>query len=138
MMKSLAIATAAVAFGGAALLGPHAPAQAASPAVKSQEIVVAAAFGGHGKANRHHRPSRVQAVGVSRGAFIPHFFKKATAERKAISHWRSMVSRRYGTSYANWNRALDKSARCSRAGVTVTCRVSAVPRTPFQRFGSLN
>lgn len=139
MMKSLAIATAAVAFGGAALLGTYTPAQAASPAAKSQEIVVAAAFGGHGKASRHHRrASRVQAVGMSRGAFIPYFVKKASAQRKAISSWRSKVSRTYGSQFANWNRATAKSTTCSRAGIAVTCRVSAVPHTPFRRFGMLN
>lgn len=138
MMKSLAIATAAVAFGGAALLTPHTSAQAASPAAKSQEIVVAAAFGGHGKANRHRKPSRVQAVGISRGALVPYFLKKANAQRKAISSWRSKVSRTYGARYANWSRAVGKSTRCSRAGISVTCRVSAVPNTPFRRFGALN
>jgi len=139
MMKSLAIATAAVAFGGAALLGTYTPAQAASPAVKSGEIVVAAAFGGHGKVLKHHRkPSRVQAVGISRGAFLPYIFKKTAAQRKAISSWQSKVSRTYGSQYASWSRAIGKSTNCSRAGTAVTCRVSAVPSTPFRRFGMLN
>ena len=129
MMKSLAIATAAVALGGAALLGTYSPAQAASPVVNNHEIVLAAASGKYNNAHRHRRPSRVHALGMSRGVLVPYFVKKATAERKAISAWRAKVSRMYGSQYANWNRALGKSTTCSRAGAAVSCRVSAVPST---------
>lgn len=137
MMKSLAIATAAIAFSGAALLADAAPVQAAAPAAKNAEMTVAARFGRPGKVQRHRNPSRVQASAVARGALIPYFLKKATAQRKAISSWNVKVRRMYGAGYASWSRAKAKSTHCSRAGIAVSCRVSAIPSTPFRRFGML-
>lgn len=139
MMKSLAIATAAVAFSGAALLGTPTPAQAAAPSAKNAEIVVAAAFGGQNHAQRHRKPSRVHASGVARGGvLVPYFLKKAKAQQTAINNWNAKVRRTYGSQYANWNRATAKTTSCNRAGTAVSCRVSAVPSTPYRRFGMLN
>ncbi len=138
MMKSLAIATAAIAFSGAALLADSAPVQAATPTAKNTEITVAARFGGPGKVNRHRKPSRVQASAVSRGALLPYVIKKATAQRKAINNWNAKVRRMYGPQYASWSRAKAKSTTCNRVAKSVTCRVSAIPSTPFRRFGMLS
>jgi len=130
MMKSLAIATAAIAFSGAALLADTAPVQAATPAAKNAEISVAARF--------HRNPSRVQASAVTRGALLPYVIKKASAQRKAINNWNAKVWRMYGPQYASWSRAKAKSTTCNRVASAVTCRVSAVPNSSLRRYGMLN
>lgn len=136
MMKSLAIATAAIALGGTALL-VSVPAHAATDA-KSAGVIVEARFGGPVHA-KHRKPARVHASGVARGGvFVPYFVKKAKAQREAISNWSAKVRHVYGPRYASWTRAHAKSTSCSRAGAAVACRVSAVPSTPNWRFGMLD
>jgi hypothetical protein len=130
MMKSLAIATATIAFSGAVLLADSAPVQAATAAAKNAEISVAARI--------HRNPSRVQASAVSRGVLLPYVIKKATAQRKAINNWNAKVRRMYGPQYASWNRAKAKSTTCNRVASAVTCRVSAIPTSNFRRYGMLN
>ncbi|MCL4765897.1 MAG: hypothetical protein KJZ80_06690 [Hyphomicrobiaceae bacterium] len=137
MMKTLAIATAAIALGGTALLAT-APANAATTA-KSAGVIVEARLGGPAHIQRHRRTSRVHAAGVSRNrVLVPYFLEKAKAQRQAISNWSQKVSRMYGSQYASWARAQGKSTSCSRSIGTVSCRVSAVPSTPYRRFGMLN
>jgi len=138
MMRTLAIATAAIALSGAAFVATG-PATAATTSAKSSSIIVEARLGGHGHVQRHRKPARVQASGIARGGvFVPYFVKKAKAQQKAISNWRSKVTRMYGSQSANWNRAQAKSTSCSRTGAAVSCRVSAVPSTAYRRFGMLN
>ena len=137
MMKTLAIATAAIALSGAALLA-NGPANAATNAKSSSHIVEARA-GGPAHVQRHRKPARVHASGVARGGvLVPYVLKKAKAQRQAISNWNAKVRRTFGASYANWNRANAKSTNCSRVGAAVSCQVSAVPSTPYRRFGMLN
>ena len=137
MMKSLAIATAAIALGGSALLASM-PAEAAANA-KGSGIIVEARYGGPA-ANKHQRkPARVAATGTARGGvFVPYVLKKAKAQREAINNWSAKVKRTYGAQYASWSRANAKSTSCNRSGTAVTCRVSAVPNTPYRRYGMLN
>jgi hypothetical protein len=137
MMKTLAIATAAIALSGAALL-VNGPANAATNS-KSSSYIVEARAGGPAHVQRHRKPARVHASGVTRGGvLVPYVLMKAKAQRQAISNWNAKVRRTYGASYANWNRANAKSTNCNRVGATVSCRVSAVPSTPYRRFGMLN
>lgn len=135
MMKSLTIATAAIALGGAALFASM-PAQAAADA-KGSGVIIEARYGGPAHA-KHRKVSRVTASGVARGALVPYFLKKAKAQRDAINNWSAKVRRMYGAQYANWSRADAKSTTCNRAGTAVTCRVSAIPDSPYRRFGMLN
>ena len=133
MMKKLALAAAALALGGTALL-VSGPASAASPG-KGSGIIVEARYDGPGYAQRHRKPARVQASGISRGVLLPYAIKKARAQREAVSNWNAKVRSMYGARYANWNRASAKSTSCSRTGAAVSCRVSAVPNAP--RYGML-
>ncbi len=137
MMKTLAVATAAIALSSAALLATS-PANAAATA-RSSSHIVEARLGGPAHVQRHRRPARVHASAVVRnGVFVPYFVKKAKAQQQAISNWRLKVSRLYGSQSANWSRAQAKSTSCTRSGSAVSCRVSAVPSTPYRRFGMLN
>lgn len=137
MMKTLAIATAAIALGGTALLAT-APANAA-PTAKDAGIYVEARLGGPAKNQHYRKASRVHASGVSRNrVLVPYFLEKAKAQREAISNWSQKVSRMYGSQYASWSRAQGKTTSCTRSIGVVSCRVSAVPATPYRRFGMLN
>ena len=132
MMKTLTIAAAAVALGGTALLGTM-PAEAAT---KGSGVIIEAKYGG--PAYEHKKLSRVSATGVARGVLIPYVLKKAKAQREAINNWSAKVRRMYGPQYASWARADAKSTSCSRIGTAVTCRVSAIPDSPYRRYGALN
>ena len=137
MMKSLTIATAALVLGGTALFASM-PAEAAAN-TKGSGVIIEARLGGPGPAHvKNRKPSRVAATGVARGALLPYFLKKAQAQRKAINNWSAKVRLMYGSQYASWSRANAKSTSCNRLGSTVTCRVSAVPHSPYRRFGMLN
>lgn len=136
LLKSLAVAAAAVAFGGAALINT-APAGAATTA-KGSTHVAEARYGGPPEAQRHRRPSRVQASGVARGAIlVPYFVKKARAQREAIENWSSKVAGIYGSQYASWSQAQGKTTSCGRIAGGASCRVSAVPGRGYGRFGHL-
>jgi len=133
MMKSLTIATAAIALGGTALFASM-PAQAAA---KGSGVIIEAKYGAPSH-SKYKKVSRVSATGVARGVLIPYVLKKAKAQRDAINNWSAKVRRMYGAQYANWSRADAKSTTCNRAGTAVTCRVSAIPDSPYRRFGMLN
>jgi len=135
MLKTLTIATAAFALGGTALLASL-PAEAATSA-KNSGVIIEARYGG--PAVKHRKPARVAASGTARGGvFMPYILKKAKAQREAINNWSSKVRSMYGSQYASWSRADAKSTSCSRSGTAVTWRVSAVPDSPYRRFGMLN
>jgi hypothetical protein len=135
MMKSLTIATAALALGGTALFASM-PAEAAASA-KSSGVIIEARLGGPAHV-KFRKPSRVSATGVARGALLPYFLKKAQAQRKAINNWSAKVRLMYGSQYASWSRANAKSTSCNRLGTAVTCRVSAIPDSPYKRYGLLD
>ncbi len=85
--------------------------------------------------NGHHgvRTNRVHAKGrarINHGVYIA----KWKARSKAISHWRSKVSYRYGSRFSKWFMARGKVVNCNTRRFRVSCHVSARPK-PIGGYG---
>ena len=55
--------------------------------------------------------------------------KKLNAEKLAITHWETAVTKLDGAQFAKWSRAKGKSVTCEQKGTDFLCKATANPCT---------